>query len=105
MDDSDFPRCFAGAVTCVTRDGVRHRLRVDDAYGNSTRPPATAEVLAKFRANAALALSPDATDGLLQGLMADDLARVGAALRAPRPIPAGCSPGGPRPATSPPRRG
>jgi 2-methylcitrate dehydratase PrpD len=105
MADADFPRCFAGAVTCVTRDGTRHRLRVEDAYGNSTRPPETAEVLAKFRANAALTLSADAAETLLQGLMTDDIAQLGAALRAPRPIPVGCSPAAPRPATSPLPRG
>lgn len=92
MAESGFPQRFAGAVTCVTKDGARHRERVDDAHGNASRAPSTAEVLGKFRVNAALSLTPDAVAELEAGVMAENLDALRLALRRPRPTPAGCSP-------------
>ena len=84
MENAGFPRLFGAALTCVMADGTRHHLRIADAHGNATRPPEAAEVLAKFRANAALSLTPDAVATLEAGLMGDDLPRVSAALRQAR---------------------
>ncbi|WP_431285073.1 MmgE/PrpD family protein [Humitalea sp. 24SJ18S-53] len=81
---ANFPSRFEAVVTCVTRDGARHQVRIDDAYGNRSRPPAVEEVLGKFRVNAALSLSPDAVADLEAALMSDDMARVSAALRGNR---------------------
>jgi 2-methylcitrate dehydratase PrpD len=81
MEDSGFPRLFGAALTCVMADGARHHLRIADAHGNATRPPQAEEVLAKFRANAALSLTRDAVAMLEAGLLEDDLPRIGAALR------------------------
>lgn len=92
LADSSFPQRFGAALTCVTVDGARQRIRVDDAHGNASRPPAMAEVLTKFRANAGRSLTSEAVAELEAGLMAEDLPGVGRALRHPRPTPAGCSP-------------
>ncbi|TVR09039.1 MAG: MmgE/PrpD family protein [Salinarimonadaceae bacterium] len=88
LENADFPNRFEAVVICKTKDGASRTIRVEDAYGNHTRPPAPEEVLAKFRTNAAKSLTPDAAEALeialrdMQGV--PDLSRVTAALRAER---------------------
>lgn len=91
LENADFPNRFEAVVICALKSGETRTIRVEDAYGNHTRPPAPQEVLAKFRANAARTLTPDAASALEAALLdmqnAPDLARVTAALRgARRPI-------------------
>jgi hypothetical protein len=88
LENADFPRRFEAVLTCATVSGARHEIRIDDAYGNCSRPPAAEEVLAKFRANAAMSLGSDAVPALEDALLSithdADLARVTAALRGGR---------------------
>ncbi|MCG6121263.1 MAG: MmgE/PrpD family protein [Microvirga sp.] len=91
LENADFPNRFEAVVICATKDGASHTIRVEDAYGNHTRPPAPEEVMAKFRDNAARTLTADAGSVLEAALLAmqsaPDLTRVTAALRgARRPI-------------------
>lgn len=88
LENADFPRRFEAVLRCVTLSGARHEIRIEDAYGNHSRPPAPEEVLAKFRANAALSLMPEAVSALEDALQAisdeGDLGRVTSALRGER---------------------
>ena len=47
-------------------------VRLDDVYGNASRPAATDDVLQKFRANAARALAEPAVRELEDALMTID---------------------------------
>lgn len=88
LENADFPNRFEAVVVCALKSGETRTIRVEDAYGNHTRPPAPQEVLAKFRANAARTLTPEAASALEAALLdmqnAPDLARVTAALRGAR---------------------
>jgi hypothetical protein len=69
--------CKAGAKT--------ETVRIDDVFGNHTRPPGAAAVLSKFRANAARSLKTDAVGALERATQelgaARDLNAVSTALR------------------------
>ena len=70
----------------VCKTGAETRtVRIDDVFGNHTRPPGAAAVLAKFRANAARSLKPDAVAALERAghelASARDLKALTAALR------------------------
>ena len=56
LSGANFPVRFEAELVCHTRDGGSTTVRVDDAYGNSSRPARTEEVRAKFRGNAARSL-------------------------------------------------
>jgi hypothetical protein len=60
-------------------------VRIDDVFGNHTRRPGAEAVLAKFRANAARSLSPDAVGSVERAaqelVAARDLKALSAALR------------------------
>ena len=85
LPDARFPERFEAEIVCATRAGVDHTIRVDDVYGNRTRPPGIDPVMAKFRANAARSLAAEAveavarTAGQLAG--AADLGAFSSALR------------------------
>jgi 2-methylcitrate dehydratase PrpD len=51
LAESAFPRCFDAGVRCELSGGDIVELRVDDAYGNATRPPDEADIWRKFEAN------------------------------------------------------
>lgn len=53
--DSPYPERFPADVEVQWRSGTREEMRIDDVNGNRTRPWGAAEVVAKFRNNAALA--------------------------------------------------
>ncbi len=85
MAQSHFPQAFEAELVCETRDGAVTTIRIDDAYGNRSRPAAAAELDAKFNANAARSLSADGVSRLGAALRdlpgAPDLAPLTAAMR------------------------
>lgn len=85
LADARFPERFEAEMSCETRDGATHRVRVNDVYGSANRPARTDDVRAKFRANGALAMTAadaarieEAVDGLNR---AKDLTGLTCALR------------------------
>ena len=56
LRDARFPERFEAELVCETKTGRTETVRVDDVYGNRTRPPGAEPILAKFRANAARSL-------------------------------------------------
>jgi 2-methylcitrate dehydratase PrpD len=58
-----FPERFEAELFYQTK-GKAETIRIDDVFGNHTRPPGAEAVLAKFRANAARSLKADAVGGL-----------------------------------------
>ena len=79
-----FPERFEAELVCTTRSATE-TVRIDDVYGNHSRPPGADAVLAKFRPNAGRSLTADAVGTLeraAQGLgAARDLNALSAALR------------------------
>jgi 2-methylcitrate dehydratase PrpD len=59
-----FPERFEAEVVCNTKRGASETVRIDDVFGNHTRPPGAEAVLAKFRANAARSLKGDSVGAL-----------------------------------------
>jgi len=80
-----FPERFEAEVVCKTRAGTQ-TVRIDDVFGNHTRPPGAEAVLTKFRANAARSLKRDAITALERAAQdlgaARELKALSAALRA-----------------------
>ena len=70
--DSAYPRFYSGEVIVETHDGrtLRHREAVN--RGAHERPLSAAEVLAKFRGNAVLALGAGRIDAVRDAVMALD---------------------------------
>jgi 2-methylcitrate dehydratase PrpD len=85
LPDADFPRRFEAELSCELADGRTEAVRVDDVYGNCSRPAADEDVRGKFRANAARALREDAVAALETAVAALDraasLAAISGALR------------------------
>jgi 2-methylcitrate dehydratase PrpD len=79
-----FPERFEAELVCSTKK-TNETVRIDDVYGNHTRPPGADAVLAKFRANAARSLKPDLVAALERTgqelASARDLKALTAALR------------------------
>ena len=84
LPQARFPERFQAEVVCKTRAGTQ-TVRIDDVFGNHTRPPGAEAVLTKFRANAARSLKRDAIEALeraTQGLgAARELTALSSALR------------------------
>jgi len=80
-----FPERFEAELVCETKPGASEILRIDDVFGNHTRPPGAEAVLAKFRTNAARSLKADAIGALERATRelgaARDLKVLSAALR------------------------
>src|SRR5688572_9472426 len=80
-----FPERFEAELVCTTKNG-NQSVRIDDVFGNHTRPPGAEAVLAKFRANAARSLKRDAITALERAAQnlgaARELTALSAALRA-----------------------
>jgi 2-methylcitrate dehydratase PrpD len=80
-----FPERFEAEIVCQTKRGARETVRIDDVFGNHTRPPGAEAVLAKFRANAARSLKADAVGALERATRelgaARDLKALSTALR------------------------
>ena len=79
-----FPERFEAEMVCKTRAETQ-TIRIDDVFGNHTRPPGADAVLSKFRANAARSLKSDAVGALERAAQelgaARDLKALSAALR------------------------
>jgi 2-methylcitrate dehydratase PrpD len=71
----DYPRQFVGDVEITLRDGRVLRERQDRPHGGPDAPLTRAEVEAKFRGNAALALPDDKIERVIAGV--DGLASGG----------------------------
>jgi 2-methylcitrate dehydratase PrpD len=63
LSQARFPERFEAEVVCTTKTETQS-IRIDDVFGNHTRPPSADAVLAKFRANAARSLKADAVAAL-----------------------------------------
>jgi 2-methylcitrate dehydratase PrpD len=73
--DSRFPDRFDGALEIDLRSGATRRLRIDDVYGNASRPPSEKAIRDKFHSN-------------VKGLMDDEsAARLGDALKGIHALP------------------
>lgn len=64
LEPNLFPQAFEAEITCHLRDGRVLSARIEDVFGNASRPASQADVLAKFRANAERALSRTAIAAL-----------------------------------------
>jgi 2-methylcitrate dehydratase PrpD len=84
LPQARFPERFEAEVVCTTSGGTE-KVRIDDVFGNHTRPPGAEAVLAKFRSNAARSLRGDAIGavlGAMDGLAsASSLGALSRALR------------------------
>ena len=72
LEPNDFPNRFEAELSARRRDGSTLDIRLDDVYGNASRPAAADDVLQKFRANAARALGGPAVRALEDALMTID---------------------------------
>ncbi len=64
LADARFPQAFEAEIVCDIADGGSLTVRIDDVYGNRSRPAATAAVREKFRRNAGLSLPAAAVAAL-----------------------------------------
>ena len=67
-----FPDRFEAELSARRRDGSTLDIRLDDVYGNASRPAAEGDVLSKFHANAGRALGDQTTPALEIALMSID---------------------------------
>ena len=85
LPQARFPERFEAEVVCNTKRGASETVRIDDVFGNHTRPPGAEAVLAKFRANAARSLKEDSVGALERATQqlggARDLKALSTALR------------------------
>jgi len=87
LPGANFPERFEAEIICRTGSTAAHTIRIDDVFGNRTRPAGADVVKAKFSANAALALAPGGAEAVL--LTAGELtaaADTGALSRAIRKV-------------------
>lgn len=55
-----FPQRFEAEIRCRTKDGQLRSVRIDDVYGNASRPASAEAVIDKFLANASRRMAPEA---------------------------------------------
>jgi len=60
LEPNRFPQAFEAQIDVRLKDGRTLCARIDDVYGNASRPGQRSDVLAKFRTNARRALHDDA---------------------------------------------
>lgn len=84
LPEARFPERFEAEVVCKTGTETQ-TVRIDDVYGNHTRPPGTEPIVAKFRSNASRSLEPEGVSAVqraVEGLgKAKDLSALSGALR------------------------
>jgi 2-methylcitrate dehydratase PrpD len=68
LSGARFPERFEAELSYQTKAGKSETVRIDDVFGNHTRPPGEEAVLAKFRANAARSLKSDAVASLISAI-------------------------------------
>jgi len=82
---ANFPQRFEAEIVCHTGSGAAQTIRIDDVFGNRTRPAGADAVMAKFSANAALALPQSGAQAVLESARAltaaNDLANLSRAIR------------------------
>lgn len=66
--DSQFPKYFSGAVSVTLADGRTLRAHVPMNLGSGARVLSLAEIVEKFRGNAAMRLADDRVDAVLDAL-------------------------------------
>jgi 2-methylcitrate dehydratase PrpD len=85
LPDARFPERFEAEVVCETTAGRTETVRIDDVYGNRTRPPGEQPIRAKFRVNAARSLGEAAIASVERAIhdlaSAPDLGALSRALR------------------------
>lgn len=81
LPEARFPERFEAEIVCETRRGAVETVKIDDVYGNHTRPPGADAILAKFRSNAARSLQPDAIASVERAAEELDPAALTKALR------------------------
>jgi 2-methylcitrate dehydratase PrpD len=69
LEPNNFPTRFEAELSVRHRDGSTLDIRLDDVYGNASRPAAEDDVLRKFRANAGRILGPTSTEALERVLL------------------------------------
>jgi len=69
LEPNDFPTRFEAELSARRHDGSTRDIRLDDVYGNASRPAAEADVLAKFRANATRIVGTAGTKALEDALL------------------------------------
>jgi 2-methylcitrate dehydratase PrpD len=69
LEPNDFPDRFEAELSARRHDGSMVDIRLEDVYGNASRPAATDDVLQKFRANAGRALGAPSVRALEEALM------------------------------------
>ncbi len=67
-----FPERFEAEIACRTKDGALHTMRIDDVYGNASRPASADAVLQKFLSNASRRMTPQAARSLADAVAAVD---------------------------------
>lgn len=72
MVPNAFPDRFEAEIIATLTSGEVHRLRIEDVYGNASRPAAQADVMAKLTANAERLAGPGAGARLAAAVQAID---------------------------------
>ncbi len=86
LEPNKFPSAFEAEISVTLRDERKETVRVDDVFGNASRPARHADVIAKFRANAALGMPTASIDALERAVMSEQasLSAVGDAICEPK---------------------
>ena len=75
--DDEFPKLFHGEVIITLDDGKKLSHREHVNRGAADRPLTNAEIIAKFRDNAATAVNPDAIERMQASMLGIDKAQHG----------------------------
>jgi 2-methylcitrate dehydratase PrpD len=85
LPDARFPERFEAELVCETKAGRTETVRIDDVYGNRTRPAGAEPIRTKFRANAGRSLPAAAIASVERAVedlaVAPDLGALSRALR------------------------
>ena len=83
LEPHRFPHAFEAELIVKLTDGSTRSIRIDDVYGNASRPAGDEAVLQKFRANVKRALRPGTADDLItwgysieRGATLDELTKI-----------------------------
>ena len=70
LEPHQFPHAFEAELAMTLKDGSERSVRLDDVFGNRSRPAGETAILAKFRANAGRALGQEAVDAAIDCVLA-----------------------------------
>jgi 2-methylcitrate dehydratase PrpD len=68
LEPTAFPSRFDAEILFRLKDGAEHAVRVEDAYGNASRPASASDMAAKFVSNVGRALGTDGAAALSNAL-------------------------------------